>query len=162
MHLGWATDDDIAPFLSQPELVEDYLVDYLDMIRTVKTEEEKHAMIWCINHLVPFKQFMPGELKIVFYEDLCMQPDAELSAVFNVLGQKYDPARNNRINRPSQTTKVTSAVVTGSNKISYWKNVLSSIQIQRILNIVRAFGLEHLYGDSVVPLHAGIESRSAM
>jgi hypothetical protein len=33
-----------------------------------------------------------------------------------------------------------------------WKNSLSSAQIGRILNVVKAFRLDHLYGDSLLPL----------
>ncbi|NIP33259.1 hypothetical protein GWO25_05260, partial [Candidatus Saccharibacteria bacterium] len=32
MELGWDTDKDIAPFLSQPKLIEDFLDPYLDVI----------------------------------------------------------------------------------------------------------------------------------
>ena len=62
MELGWDTDSDIEPFLSQPDLVEDHLRDHLDIIQTANTDEEKHAIIWCVSNLVPLKQFITGEL----------------------------------------------------------------------------------------------------
>jgi len=155
MQLGWATDRDIEPFLSQPELVADHLGGHLDLIRNAKTAEEKHAIIWSVSNLVPLKQFMPDELKIVYYENLCVQPDIEFPAIFKSVGHGYDYSLVERLNQPSQTTKVTSAVVTGSNKISQWKSGLSPLQIERILRVVQAFGLDYLYDDSLLPLNSG-------
>lgn len=159
MQLGWATDRDIEPFLLQPELVSDHLSDHLDMIRSAKTEEEKHAIIWCVSNLVPLKQFLPGDVKIVYYENLLVQPEVELTAIFEYLGQDYDPSLLERMGRPSQTTIVTSAVVSGANKTSYWKKALTPAQIERILKIVREFGLGHLYNDSPLPLTTAPESQ---
>lgn len=155
MQLGWATDHDIEPFLSQPELVADHLSDHLDLIRNAKTDEEKHAIIWSVSNLVPLKQFMPDELKMVYYENLCTQPEIEFQTIFESIGHGYDDSLVEMVNQPSQTTKATSAVVTGSNKISHWKSALSPLQIERILNVVRAFGLDHLYDDSSLPLNPG-------
>ena len=152
MDLGWATDTDIEPLLSQPDLIEDHLLPYMDLIKSAKTLEEKHAIIWCVSNLVPLKQFNPGEVKIVYYENLCKQPETELMCLFKFLGQTYSGSVVDVINQPSQTAKVTSAVVRGMDKIENWKKKLSPTQIDRVLQIVEAFGMSHLYGDSVLPL----------
>lgn len=152
MEWGWATDQDIEPFLLQSDLVSDYLSEYLELIRNANSDEEKHAIIWSISNLVPLRQFKPGELKIVYYENLCTQPELELPEIFRTIGQRYEPSMVRRSRRPSMTTRSTSAVVAGNKKIVLWKNSLSSVQIERILNVVKAFRLDHLYGDSLLPL----------
>lgn len=152
MQLGWATDRDIEPLLSQPDLVSDHLQDKLDLMHAARTDEEKHAIIWCISNLVPLNQFPPGELKIVYYEDLCIRPEVELPSVFKFLGFDFDRSHLRTVDNPSQTTISTSAIVTGSNKISHWKQTLTSSQIERILKVVDAFGLGHIYGDSLMPI----------
>ena len=152
MELGWATDDDIEPFLSQPDLVTDYLGEHLELIHNAKTDEEKHAIIWSISNLVPLRQFMSGELKIVYYEHLCTQPEIELPGLFASIGQKYDSPRSDQVNQPSQTTRATSAVVSGRDKITHWKQKLRLAQINNILRVVESFGLNHLYADSLLPL----------
>ena len=152
MELDWATDTDIKPLLSQPELIEDHLLPYMDLIKNAKTIEEKHATIWCVSNLVPLKQFNPGEVKIVYYENLCTQPENELSCLFEFLGQSYTESVVDIINQPSQTTKLTSAVVRGIDKIENWKKKLSPSQIDSVLRTVDAFGMSHLYGESVLPL----------
>lgn len=152
MELGWATDRDIEPFLSQPALVNDYLGEYLGLIRNAEMEEEKHAIIWSISNLVPLKQFMPGELKIVYYENLCTQPETELTRLFSSIGQDHGSLRLDQVTRPSQTTRMTSAVVSGMDKIAHWKKKLTPTQIGNILHVVESFGLQHIYGDSLLPL----------
>lgn len=152
MALGWATDNDIRPILLQPHLVTDHLAPYMDLIRNAGTDEEKHAIIWSVSNLVPLQQFEPGELKIVYYEDLCTQPEIELPAIFAAIGENYTRSIIDIINQPSQTTRETSAVVTGKDKTSNWQKKLSTGQITNILRVVRAFGLGYLYDDSVLPL----------
>lgn len=152
MELGWATDNDIEPFLSQPELVADHLAPYIDLIKRVSTDEEKHAVIWCVSNLVPLKQFDGVELKTVFYEVLCMQPKDELPGIFESMGQKYKGHINDVIDRPSQTTRSSSDVVTGHDRISSWKNKLQTAQIDKILRVVDTFGMTHLYSDALLPV----------
>jgi hypothetical protein len=152
MELGWATDSDIEPFLSQADLVSDYLGEYLETIRNAKSQEEQHAIIWSISNLVPLQQFKPGELKIVYYENLCIQPDLELAGLFASIGHRFESARPEQVNLPSQTTRSTSAVVSGKDKITQWKQKLSPAQIDSILRVVESFGLIHVYGDSLLPL----------
>jgi len=119
------------------------------LIRNSKTDEEKHAIIWSVSNLVPLKQFNPGELKIVYYENLCTQPETELTWIFDAIHQRFEHSMVKQISQPSLTTKSTSAVVTGTNKIAQWKNVLSTTQIENILRVVEAFGLDYLYADSL-------------
>lgn len=148
MELGWATDGDIRPFLSQPNLIEDFLDPYIDLIKGAKTDEEKHAIIWSVSNLVPLKQFRPGELKMVRYESLCTQPETELASLFEFLGIRSRIPNTAKINRPSQTSRQTSAVVTGTDRITSWKKKLSVTQIDPILRVVDSFGLGDLYGSS--------------
>jgi hypothetical protein len=152
MELDWATDNDIEPFLSQPDLIDDHLGPYLHLIENAKTAEEKHAIVWSVSNLVPLKQFKTGELKLVYYEDLCTQPQAAMIFISDSIGQRFLASVIDTIDQPSQTARVTSAVVTGVDKISSWRNKLSPPQIDNILGIVDQFGLSHLYDASLMPL----------
>jgi hypothetical protein len=152
MQLGWATDTDIEPLLSQPELVEDFLFDKLDLIRRLNSVEEKHALIWCITNLVPIKQFSAARLNVIFYENLCNQPEKEIPRIFQAIRQEYDDSVFENIDKPSTTTTRSSAVVTGGDKVKRWKEELSPEQVGNILSVVKAFGLDYVYGDSTIPL----------
>lgn len=151
MELGWATAGDIEPFLSQSDLVEDHLAPHLEVIESAATAEEKHAVIWCVSNLVPLSQCKQGELKVVYYEHLCTAPEIELSGFFQTIGHRYSYRTDKNINQPSQTTRNTSAVVTGMDRIKSWQKKLNPTQIDNILRVVDAFGLGHLYGDSFFP-----------
>ncbi len=61
MQLGWDTDADIAEFLAQPELVQDFLEDKRDLIESCQTPAEKHAVIWAISNLVPLASVCRGD-----------------------------------------------------------------------------------------------------
>jgi hypothetical protein len=132
--------------------VEDHLAPYLDLIHGAHTDEEKHAIIWSVSQLVPLRQLQAGDVHTVYYEDLCTQPDAELTNIFSRLGLPYQSMSASQLNRPSQTTVQGSAVVSGTSKLGFWKKKLTSSQIDNILRVVDAFGLSTLYGDSETPL----------
>jgi hypothetical protein len=153
MALGWATDRDIGPVLSQPHLLEDHLDPYLDLIGSAGNVEEKHAAIWSISNLVPLRQFDSNELKIVYYENLCMQLEIELPGIFEAIGHQSSGRLVTNRNQPSQTTRRGSAMVTGRDKVENWKKELSRSQIDNVLHVVQEFGLGHLYGDSTLPLN---------
>jgi hypothetical protein len=153
MELDWATDSDIEPFLSQEKLIDDHLSDKMEIIKGAKTAEEKHAIIWSISNLIPLRQFHSDGLHIIFYEDLCVQTEKEIPKIFEAIGMTYDDSVFNHILKPSTTTIGTSAIVTGRDKVTRWKEKLSSDQIDSIYSVVERFGLENLYGDSCLPKH---------
>lgn len=158
LQLQWATDSDIASFLRQPPLVEDFLADKLELIAQARSAAAKHAIIWCISNAVPLQQFAPGELPIVFYEHLLTQPEMVLTAVFQQIGVPLDPESVSQLTRrPSATSKKHSAVMTGANPLTQWQKQLSASQIEDVLAVVAAFGLDTLYNDSPMPRQRGME-----
>jgi len=152
MRLNWATDSDIQPFVAQSKLVEDFLSDKMAVIEGARTPEEKHAVIWCISNLVPIKQFKSSELNTFFYEHFCIQPEVEVPRVFSLIEETYRESVFRRMNQPSLTAIHSSAVVTGHDKVTFWKKALSKDQIKNILTTVESFELDYLYGASPFPL----------
>jgi hypothetical protein len=152
MEYNWDTEQDIRSFLAQPELIEDFLRDKLDIIENTKTIEGRHAIIWCVSNLVPLTQFQPADLNIFYYEHLCVQPDVEIPRMFHVMGKKYSRSVFRQLEQPSITSLASSAIMTGEDKVARWKSKLSAAQIDNIMSVVKAFGLDHLYGDSVMPM----------
>jgi hypothetical protein len=152
MQLGWATESDIGPFLAQPALIQDHLSEKLAVIEQALTPEQEHAVIWCISNLIPLRQFAPGELAVVFYENLCLQPAAEVDRIFGAIGKTYQPSILTVLDRPSSTSKSTSEVMRGGDRVAGWQNKLTPRQVDDVLSIVSAFDLDYLYGDGLVPL----------
>jgi hypothetical protein len=154
LQLGWATDTDIDSFISQPALVEDFLFAKMDVIHGAKTAAEKHAVIWCIHHLVPIQQFTGTSLNIVFYEDLCLQPELEIPKIFRSINQQFDESVYEHLSIPSVTTTRRNSI-----RIDRWQEELSEKQIGDILRIVDAFGLGDIYGNSPAPLTRSLPQR---
>lgn len=151
MQLDWWTDRDIEPMLSQPKLIEDFLADKMEVIGRARTVEEKHAVVWCIHNLVPFRQFAHNQLNMIFYENLCLEPEREIPKVFDAIGHDYDDAAFLSAKRPSTTAVRTSAIVTGDDRLTRWKSELSPSQIANVLSVVNEFELGYIYGDSSMP-----------
>jgi hypothetical protein len=157
MRLAWKTDRDIEPLLAQQSLVDDFLADHVALIRSASSVEEKHAVIWCIQNLVPLAQLGPDRLHVLFYEDLVARPEATWGRVFRWLGQPFDASTLDIARRPSTTSTARSAVVQGDDPLTQWQRDLEPDQIARILDVVRGFGLDYLYGDTTTPLAAARE-----
>jgi Sulfotransferase family len=152
IELKWDPDKDITQFLSQKNLIDDFLADKIDLIKSLEMPEEKHAVIWCILNLVPTIQFEPSMLNMIFYENLCTSPESEVKKVFQTINYPYRESVFEFMQVPSTTTRHFSAIVTGDDKIARWKKKLSVAQIKRILSIVEKFELGHIYDDSDKPL----------
>jgi hypothetical protein len=145
MKLGWATDDDIGHFLSQPKLISDFLEDKIEVIAKADSDEEKHAVIWCVTNLVPIRQFHSNKLNLVRYEKLVINPDEVIPMIFHILGLPFNDQIFSYMKRPSSTSKNTSAILIGKNITEQWKDELSSQQIDKIFSIVEEFGLSNLF-----------------
>lgn len=150
LRLSWATDGDIRHFTSQSTLVADFLADKLDIIREARTDEEKHAIVWCVSNLVPLEQMRGSPMHLVFYEDLACNSTQEIPRLFHHIGRSYDDSVFDLVNRPSMTTQRV-RVLEANDPVTSWQQELSSAQIGRVLGIVRKFGLDHLYGESALP-----------
>jgi hypothetical protein len=147
MQWGWDSTSDLASFMAQPALLEDYLADKLEVIEGARTEEQKHALVWCISNLVPLRQFAGSELPVFLYERMVDRPEREVPRLFNSIGQDYAPSVFKALRRPSSSTPADSAVMHGRPSASSWKSKLSRRKIDEILAVVDAFGLRYLYAD---------------
>jgi hypothetical protein len=119
----------------------------MDVIRDAKTSESLNAVIWCIHHLVPLRQFGPQRLPGVFYEELRADPEREWPRVFAALGRVYSPDMLSLINIKSSTSRLS-----GKNKQLDWRLQMKPEQIDNVLSVVRRFGLGEIYDDSLMPL----------
>lgn len=158
LKLKWATDHDIEPFLQQPQLIEDFLSSKLPVIRGATTDEQKHAIVWSVSNLVPLEQFRDDGLKVVFYEDLLLRPESEIPALFEALNLPFGPSVYRYLHRASMKAVRDSAVIGGRDAITGWRRFLSEQQINNILDVVRAFGLDHLYGNADTPSQLNVST----
>lgn len=159
MQLSWSRS--LNTYLNQKNLVQDFLAPFYEEL--VISEESFQSsgnyfdnliFIWCIENYVPLiqlKTFIKNKMHIVFYENFCVEPEAEIEGLFNFLGETYDLRVLNSIKKASKLSRGDSAILTGKNLIAGWKNHLTDRQIIRSVEILRLFGLDQIYSEELMP-----------
>lgn len=147
--LGWKTH--LSDFTCQPDLVEDHLLPYLDVIESAHDDFERHIVLWCVENLVPLRQFSAGEIHVCFYEHLCTQPEREARALTTYLRREFRPSMLDGLGRPSALSKQHSAIVNGGNVLDAWCKRITPSQVERAIELLEAFGMDRLYGEGTLP-----------
>jgi len=151
------TNNPLNEFLSQGQLINDFLSPYEEEIRGSKTDFETFIFMWCIEYLIPLKQFKVGEIYITFYENLCVNPQQEIKNIFSFINKSYSTEVIKKSTIPSPVSRKNSAINSGTNLIKSWRKNITEKQIQRALEIINLFGLDRIYSDNDLPLLGGNE-----
>lgn len=130
----------------------EHLSGFEKLMQTVCDPFESKVVSWCVENLIPLRQFAPGELLVVFYEHLCLYPEREIKRVFDWLGRSYTPGVVAASRKPSALCRPGSAILNGADLIEHWRSDTSSAQIRRAMEICSQFGLDRLYGEESLPL----------
>jgi hypothetical protein len=156
------TYNPLDEFLSQPQLMEDFLLPYESRMRESKTDFESFVWMWCIENFIPLKQFNDGEIHITFYENLCINRQEEINKIFSYLNRPYSPGVVEKSRKPSDVSRKNSAINSGADLISSWRKHVSDDQIKRALNILNLFGMDNIYNDVNLPLLGNDEIFNAL
>ena len=144
-----ARTDDV---LKQPHLVADHLETPLARVGEPRDRFDRHVFMWCIENLVPLRQLKSGSVHVVFYENLCTDPEPTLRSLADAIGHEFDASVLARVSKPSRQALPNSAIRSGGNLISKWQSALSKEKIDRVLEIVAGFGLDKVYTDELMPV----------
>jgi hypothetical protein len=147
--LGWK--DNLPETMEQEDLVEDFLSPMEAEIRAAGDDFERHLFLWCIDNYVPLKQFGPGEIHLTFYENLLVNPEAELRSLFAFLGEDPDDRVYGKLGRPSPLSRKDAT----GNPLDGWRSLTSPRRLQRTVEILNLFGLDRLYGEGSMPDSSG-------
>jgi hypothetical protein len=156
MKLGWRPD--LEAFLSQGELMEDFLGPFEPAMRGARTDFERHVLVWCAENYVPLKQFAPGEVHVCFYEDFCESPGEEVGRLFAFLGEKFDRTVLEKMKRPSSLSRTGSAVLSGGRSSDGWVGAVPEGRRERAVELLSLFGLDAIYGRDPMPDPAGVRA----
>jgi hypothetical protein len=140
----------------QPELVEDHLAPFRDVLESATTVVEQRLAVWCVQNFVPLRQFAAGEIHIMFYETLCVDPAGELRRLYAYLDRDLDDKKLERalgrLRRPSSTIhRDVKAFPDGWDVISRWQSEASSDDVAASKRVLGAFGLDAIYGEGPMP-----------
>jgi len=152
MRLGWDRwDTDLAMFLSQEPLMEDYLGDFKGTLKNCSTPFEKEICFWAVENYVPLRQFSPGEILFVSYERLVMEPEKEFDRIFTYLSIEHDESVWKSVHRNTRTTWRKKPIVDREERVAEWKKELKDEEIGTALEILGRFGLDTIYDESTMP-----------
>jgi Sulfotransferase domain len=146
---NWSTN--LEAFLTQKDLMEDYLNPFKTEIEKTHDIFEKEIFSWCIENYVPLRQFKRGEIYLAFYEKYCEDPNREAERIFSYLGKKPDNVAFVNLRSPSATSRAYSAILSGGSLIDSWRNYITKKQLQRAIEILKLFGLDSIYTDESIP-----------
>ncbi len=147
------TRDYLRLIFGQPDLVADHLEPLRDVLESARTVLEQRIAVWCVQNYVPLRQFQPGTIHLAFYENFCVDPQAELRRLFDFLGRSVDDAALARIRIPSQSMQHggIKEMPDGWEVVNRWRKKVADADIEAALRIIRAFGLEKVYGAGPMP-----------
>lgn len=148
MRLGWETHLDV--FLAQPDLINDYLDSYLDLIHGARTEIERQAVQWALENIVVLRQREAHRWTLLTYEEFYTNPEAEAERVLHCLGLRKSWFTHRAMQRITQVTRPDSPLHQGKSPLLDWQAHLAPAEIETILRTAHAFGIT-LYDAGPLP-----------
>ena len=142
--------------LQQAALRQDYLEGHESLIRRTRDPFLKYVLFWSILHSVLLSQASEAGWFIVYYERLCLEPEPELTRMFQYLGRDgaaalKDPKLRAMFTQPSQTTRPKDAPKSVQERAVRWIDEVDKALIPDAMEILAEFGLDHLYGEDPLP-----------
>lgn len=144
MKQNW--DTHIDAYLSQKRLVADFLSPFMATIMSAQTAVQRHAVMWCLENLVPMRQRPQYPWIFCRYEDLVAHPEAETARILGVLGLELTPSRRQALGELSrtcsskETDRSTQALTDG-------RHALPEEDRQQAAAILDAFGIDIYQGE---------------
>lgn len=156
LKLGW--NSHLDDFLAQDNLMDDFLNPFKKELEDAHDLFDKHIFMWCVENYIPLKQFSEGEILVVFYENLCRDPQNEIEKIMLFIGENFSLEILRNIRKPSMLSRKDSAVVSSASLVDTWRKNISDEQIEKASEILSIFGLQVIYDKSSFPLLSGQES----
>ncbi len=147
--LSWKSR--LTDFLSQSDLVDDFLEPFAEVMRSASSDFERHIFTWCVENYVPLMQFGHREIHLTFYENMCMDPNEEVWRLFNFLGGNFDSSVLEKMDKPSLLSRPSSANLSSEKLVAEWRQHVTDAQLERAIEILGLFGLDRIYSEDVLP-----------
>ncbi|GMR06030.1 MAG: hypothetical protein BMS9Abin25_0611 [Gammaproteobacteria bacterium] len=154
----WNWPEYLSSLLAQKNLYDDFLHPYENVIRSAETFFERQIIIWTIMHYVMFQQLHEEDFHLVYYEDLCRQPEMELSRIVHYLGLRQEHVKKalRNINTASRMSSEDALRQRGRENYAVWQDEITEDELKRGCKILHTFGLDCIYNESPEPLKNGI------
>jgi len=117
-----------------------------------------NMVFWAIENRVALEHALETGAHVVFYEDLCLQPRVELERIERFLSLKFTEKALNVLSRSSWSSHSDVGLLSPEEKISRWRSKVAPDQIDLMLRILGAAGLDGLYGTALLPNRYALNS----
>ncbi len=114
---------------------------YEKILCSLSSREEYLAAMWCIDNILSLKNLNSDNVVIAKYENLVLKNKKELRRIFDFLSFSSQIVRNIKSDNPS-VTKSDSYTEEKMRQISKWEHFLSDDQADRIMKVVKDFGID--------------------
>ncbi len=154
----WPTEPDY--FLNGDARFSGLLAPQADIIRHVKQKADRHLQlicVWCVLHRVLFNARTIGDYQVVFYEQLAVDAMNECRRLYHGMQQhgrfeKQQGLLQTIVAKRSRVTQEDNAIAASVAGRAAWQDTLDARLISEGVELLRAFGLEHIYADTHFPL----------
>jgi hypothetical protein len=150
--LNWGVH--LEDLTSQEKAVGDHLRPFLDLLTNPETPVfRKHVLMWCVENYIPLRQFKPGEIHVVFYEELILKPRETLMSLFSFIEEPFHEGVMELHEKPSRMARPHSAILSGNgNLLLNWKEGLTQEEQEMIPETLKLFNLDLIYGEDGLPV----------
>ncbi|MCW8814872.1 MAG: sulfotransferase domain-containing protein [Chlorobium sp.] len=124
---------------------------HADFLLSLGSKEEALVATWCLTNMVPLTHKDNNRKWItVFYENLVLSPGNEIQRIFQRWGLQIPENILEHVNCPSATAKENMIDADAQTQLSKWKLLFDQQQIERMLEVLRYFTIDH-YSEDAVP-----------
>ena len=142
---GWCHNE--AP--SCPAFYEQY-PHTKEIVDALRHPEEYSAAFWCMQYYAPLQQATDHSFVLSSYEQLVLGGQEEVKRLMGRIGLELGGEDRLPVDVPSQMAKAGPSVRSPKAALDRWKRDLSDVQISRILQVVKEYGLD-FYTDALEP-----------
>jgi hypothetical protein len=159
--LGWV--DRLDAFVAADSLMSGPLEPWRDLVEKTAAEEQDQivrlVLQWCLENVVPLRLSSPGDVHLVFYENLVLSTQSELGRIARYLSGRAErhwagwTPNTPALAAPSPTAWRDNRKPTLSpmDRIADWQDLVDDATRTRALDLLARFGVDHLYGHSPLP-----------
>ncbi len=117
---------------------------------------ERNLLFWAIENRIALDAATAAGIPVMLYEELCVEPEAQLAGLERYLGTAFLPAATEGAAEASWSSSKSVADYSLEQKISSWQTRILPGQMTAMLRILEASGLNSVYGRESMPVASGL------
>jgi hypothetical protein len=116
-----------------------------------------NLLFWAIENSVALGAARQSGMLVLFYEDLCLDPEREIGRLRDYLGLDFPDRVLDRLDRASWSSDSRVGRLDAEQKVSRWTQTTSTDELRLIEDVLDACGLGGLYGREPSPDRSVLE-----